>query len=114
MALAGVVAGAIGFFAGGFIGAASCDWTVQEAGCLKPMVSGAIIGDSILMPFGVQLANWRQGSVLIFLSMLVAVGGIAVSGLAATFATGLGGVIFALPFIQLISCVAIQWAFRPR
>ena len=107
--LTGLLGGAIGFFAGGFIGAESCDWNIKEAGCLEPTICGAIIGNSVLMPFGVQLANWRQVNFLLFLLTLLAVGGIAVVGLMAAFATGWGGIIIAIPIIQLMSCVAIQW-----
>lgn len=114
IAFAGLLGSAIGFFAGGYIGAAICDWNIKEAGCLEHSVHGAIIGGSILMPFGVQLTNWRRASFLLFLLTLLAVGGIAVVGLMANFATGLEGIIIAIPIIQLMSCVAIQWTtFRP-
>ena len=75
---------------------------------MKPTLYGAIIGDSILMPVGVQLTSWRRGSFPLFLSTLLAVGVIAVLGLIAAFATGLGGFIIAIPVLQLIGCIAIH------
>lgn len=106
--LAGLLGSAIGFVVGGLIEAVRCDWSIKEAGCLEPVVYGAIIGESILLMLGVYLASPRRGSLSI-LPTLLAVGGIAAAGLTAAFATGLGGVIIAIPVAQLIVCVAIQW-----
>ena len=40
--LGGVLGAAFGFFAGGFIGALSCDWNTKEAGCVEIGAYGAI------------------------------------------------------------------------
>jgi hypothetical protein len=104
----GLLGGAIGFFAGGFVGAATCDWNTKEAGCLEPALYGAIIGNSMLMAFSVQLINWRRSSFRVFLLTLIAVSGIAGAGLIVAFATGLGGFIVAIPIVQLASCIAIH------
>ena len=106
----GIIGGAIGFFAGGFVGAATCDWNTKEAGCLEPAIYGAIIGNSILMAISVQLTSRRRSSFTVFLLTLVAVCGIAAAGLIVAFATGLGGSSIAVPIVQLISCVAIHRA----
>ena len=106
--LAGLLGSAIGFVVGGLIGAMSCDWSIKEAGCLEPTVYGAIIGESILLMLGVYLASQRGGNLSILLTLL-AVGGIAAAGLTVTFATGLGGLLFAIPIVQIIICGAIQW-----
>ena len=75
---------------------------------------GAIIGSSILMPIGAQVANWRRRRSRIFLLTLLGVVSIAIAGLIATFATGLEWVIVAIPVLQLVSCVLIQWTtLRP-
>lgn len=113
-ALVGLLVGAIGFLAGGYIGATSCDRNIKEAGCVEPMIYGAIIGTSILMPVGVQLTYRRRGSFPLFLLTLLAVGGIAAVGLAVGFVTGLGAVIIAIPVVQLTSCVVIQYLVAKR
>ena len=112
--LGGLLGAATGFFAGGFIEAWRCDWNVNEAGCVETAAYGTIIGSSILMPIGAQVANWRRRRSRIFLLTLLGVVSIAIAGLIATFATGLEWVIVAIPVLQLVSCVLIQWTtLRP-
>ena len=106
--LAGLLGGAIGSVVGGLIGATSCDWNIKEAGCLAPALYGAIAGESILLMLGVYLASPKRGSVSILLTLLAVVG-IAAAGLAVAFATGLGGILIAIPVAQLTVSVAIQW-----
>ena len=106
--LGGVLGAAFGFFAGGFIGALSCDWNTKEAGCVEIGAYGAIIGGSVLMPIGSHLANFRRHSLPLFLTTLLAFGGIGTAGLIAALGTGLEGIIVATPVVQLISCVAIH------
>ena len=96
--LAGLLGSAIGSVVGWLIGAMSCDWTIKEAGCLKPAVYGAIIGESILLMLGVYLAS--LGGRHSILLTLLAVGGIAAAGLTVTFATGLGGILSSGPHHQ--------------
>ena len=109
IALGGLLGGAIGYLAGGLIGALSCDWNVKEAGCLESSVYGAVIGNSIMIPIGVQVANWQRGNPSLFLLTLLVAGGIAAAGLAAYYATGVERAVIALTVLQLVSCVAIQW-----
>ena len=106
--LAGISGAVIGFFGGGYIAAVSCDWNIKEAGCVESAVYGSIIGSSVLTPIAAQLANLRRGSFPIFLLTLLAVGGIGAVGLVAAFSTNLVEILIAIPFVQLISCVAIQ------
>ena len=80
IALGGLLGGAIGSLAGGLIGALSCDWNVKEAGCLESSVYGAVIGNSIMIPIGVQVANWQRGNPSLFLLTLLVAGGIAAAG----------------------------------
>ena len=42
----GILGGAIGLFAGGAIGVASCDWSTKEASCIVPALVAATIGES--------------------------------------------------------------------
>ena len=116
MVLAGLLGGTIGIFAGGLIGAATCDWSIKEAGCIEPSAYGAIIGASILMPLGVHLANWQRWRLLPFLLSLLAVGGIAAAGLAVLVVDeGQEWVLLAIPVLQLIACVGIaRPTARPR
>ena len=109
IALGGILGAAFGFFAGGFIGALSCDWNTKEAGCVEIGAYGAITGGSVLMPIGAQLANSRRRSFPLFLLTLLAVGGIGAAGLIAALGTSREGIIVATPGVQLTSCVAIQW-----
>lgn len=80
---------------------------------MEDAVYGAVIGSSVLIPIGAQLANRRSRSFPTFLLTLLAVGGIGAVGLVAAFSTNLVGIVVAMPFVQLISCVAIQRA-SPR
>ena len=105
----GLLGGAIGFLAGGLIGVVTCDRSIKEAGCLRPSIYGAIIGNSILMPICVQLINRRSGFPVFLLTFLV-VSGIGTARLLVAFATGLRGIIIAIPIVQLIGCIAINWA----
>ena len=111
IAFGGIIGAAIGFFAGGLIGALSCDWNTKEAGCIEVGAYGAIIGGSVLMPIGAQLAGRLRGSLPLFLLTLLTVGGIGAAGLVGASITHLEGIVLTTPVVQLISCVAIQhWA----
>ena len=103
----GLLGGVIGFLAGGLIGAVTCDWSIKEAGCLRPSIYGAIIGNTILMPICVQLMN-RRSSFPVFLLSLLVVSSIRAAGLIGAFATGLGRILIAIPIVQLIGCIAVH------
>ena len=111
--LGAAVGGVPGFIAGGLVAAATCDWTIQEAGCIQPSVTGAIIGSSVLIPAGFLLARRRLVPVALLLGTLLAVGAAASGGLALAFATGQPAFIVAVPLVQVL-LVTYAWCSRPR
>jgi hypothetical protein len=105
---AGLLAGTIGLFGGGILGAeidkASSDG-YEEFDGLMGFVIGAPIGESLLMPVGVHLANGRRGNLpgAMLASMAIAGTGIAIAA-----ATQDGKVLVAIPVAQLLACIAIE------
>jgi hypothetical protein len=109
---AGLLAGAIGFFAGGFIGAeidVASSNGYEEWDGVAGFVLGAPIGEAVFMPLGVHLANGRRGN---FPLTLLASIGIAGTGIGLTLALDdYRTPVFTLPLTaltQLIACVAIE------
>jgi hypothetical protein len=107
----GLFAGAIGFFGGAFVGygidTAISDGYYDEYDGLAGLVIGAPIGESLLMPVGVHLANGRRGNLP--LAMLASMG-IAGTGIAIA-ASSYESAAIVLPLSavsQLIACVAIE------
>ena len=105
---AGLLTGTIGFFAGGFLGAeidkaGSDDY--EEWNGLYGFVVGAPIGESLLLPVGVHLANGRRGNFP--LSLLASVG-IAGAGIFVAIAAEEPYVLLAIPILQLAACTAIE------
>ena len=113
ISLAGLIAGTAGVFAGGFIGAATCDWNIREAGCVEQGAYGAIIGESILLSFALPLIILLRHRVSRVLVLLIptAVGVITASGLAwAIFVDGQEeSAPVAIPAAHLIVCIATGW-----
>ena len=107
-AATGLLAGAIGFFGGGFAGYGidkmSSDYYDEWDG-LWGFVIGAPIGESLLLPVGVHLANGRRGNLP--LAVLASVG-IAGTGIAMAASTGEAKILVAIPIAQLIACTAIE------
>jgi hypothetical protein len=105
---AGLLAGTIGFFGGGFTGAAidkvSSDG-YEELDGLLGFVVGAPIGESLLLPVGVHLANGRRGNLP--LSVLASLG-ITGAGIAMAASTGEAKILVAIPLAQLLACTAIE------
>jgi hypothetical protein len=105
---AGLMAGAIGFFAGGFLGAdidkAGSDGYEEWDG-LAGFIIGAPIGESLLLPVGVHLANGRRGNFP--LSLLASVG-IAGAGIFAAAAAEEPYMLLSIPILQLAACTAIE------
>lgn len=105
---AGLLAGTIGFFGGGFVGAAidkaSSDGYEEWDGLLG-FVIGAPIGESLLLPVGVHLANGRRGNLshATFASIAIAGAGIALAA-----STGDAKILVAIPIAQLLACTAIE------
>ncbi|MDZ7288985.1 MAG: zinc ribbon domain-containing protein [candidate division KSB1 bacterium] len=106
----GLWAGAIGLFAGGLIGArideASSDGYEEWDG-LAGLVIGAPIGEALLLPVGVHLANRRQGNLPLALFASI---GIAGAGIGLAAAAEDGRILIAIPVAQLAACVAIERA----
>ena len=109
MVLAGLLGGVIGVSVGGPIVAASCDWNTKEAGCIEPSAYGAIVGATVLMPLGVHLASPLRRHFPPLLLSSLAVGGIAAAGIVASSLSE--WILFAVPIMQLIICVVIEWRF---
>jgi hypothetical protein len=105
---AGLLAGTIGFFGGGFVGAAidkaSSDGYEEWDGLLGFVIS-APIGESLLLPVGVHLANGRRGNLP--LSMLASIG-ITAAGIALAASADDAKILVAIPITQLIACTAIE------
>jgi hypothetical protein len=105
---AGLIMGTIGFLGGGLVGAridkATSDGYEEWDG-LAGFVIGAPIGESLLLPVGVHMANGRRGSLP--LAMLASVG-ITGTGIALAASAGEGGIVVAIPIAQLIACTAIE------
>jgi hypothetical protein len=105
---AGLLAGTIGFFGGGLIGAeidkASSDGYEEWDG-LYGFVVGAPIGESLLLPVGVHLANGRRGNLP--LSVLASLG-ITGAGIAMAVSTSEAKILVAIPIAQLLACTAIE------
>lgn len=108
LAGAGLLASAIGFFAGGFIGA-----EIDQAGSngyeewdgLYCVVVGASIGETLLLPVGVHLANsWRGNLPLSLLASVSIVG----AGIFVATATEEPYVLLSIPILQLTACTAIE------
>ncbi len=108
MVLAGVSAGAIGVFGGGFIGSAVGGGNAicgDDACGLEEAVYGAILGESVTLPLGVHLANRRRGNY--GLSLLASVG-IGALGILAVDASNDGWPLLAVPVGQLVTSILIE------
>ena len=112
LVLAGIVGGAIGVLVGGYIGnsaAVICD-SSGDFGCLESAVWGAFIGESIVMPLGVQLASPRRWNILLLFLRLVSVGAISVpSAVVALTTIRFEEILLATLVIQLGVCIGIEW-----
>lgn len=105
---AGLLAGTIGFFGGGLVGAkidqASSNGYDEWDGIYGFLV-GAPIGESLLLPVGVHLANGRRGNLP--LAVLASIG-IAGTGIALAASAGDAKILVAIPIAQLLACTAIE------
>lgn len=110
---AGLAGGAVGAVAGFYLGAlmASGD-DGGDLDFLSGAVAGAAIGEGLLLPYGVHLANRKAGSYPV--SALVSLG-LAAAGLAALEAVhydppGAPIVLVAVPVAQIAASIAIERA----
>jgi len=108
MILGGLLGGAIGFFGGGFAGALINDDQdgEDELEVVEGFAVGAVIGETLLLPLGVNIANYRQGSYS--LSLLAATAITAVGLAFATSGEDELEFLIPVPVLQLISSVMIE------
>ena len=105
--LGGLAAGAVGFFAGGYVGALIADdASADEFAALGGFATGAVIGETIGVPLGVHLANRRQGKLLP--SVFASAGISAIALFAATRGEDHLEYLVAVPLIQLVTSIAIE------
>lgn len=113
LALGGLLGGAAGFVGGFYVGALLADGDdADDLDFLSGGVAGATIGEGLLLPLGVHLANDRQGS---FLTSAAASLAIAAAGLLALQAAHYDPpaapiVLVAVPVAQLVASIAIERA----
>jgi len=111
MAIGGLALGAIGFFGGGFAGALlfqSEDDDPDGLDALERFAVGAVIGETALLPFGVHLANKRQGNLLPALLASAAITGASLA--IATSGEDQIEVLIPVPIIQLVAAIVIERA----
>lgn len=114
MGIAGLAAGGIGMFVGGYTGARITDDrdNYDDVDFLPGLIWGATIGESLMLPVGVHLANRRQGKLLpaMLASAAIGLGGVTLA-IAAQDRTPVPGIILGLtPFAQLATSIAIERA----
>jgi hypothetical protein len=113
LALGGLLGGAVGFVGGFYAGALMADGDDgDDLDFLSGGVAGATIGEGLLLPLGVHVANGQRGS---YLHSAAASLGIAAAGLLALEALhydppGAPIVLVAVPVAQLAASIAIERA----
>lgn len=111
MIFGGLAGGALGFFAFGFAGALIADSQAPDGSdgfeALGGFVIGAIVGESVMLPLGVHVANKRRGDYGIELLASV---GIAAIGVGLTGAIEDLAIVFlpGIPIAQLATAIAIE------
>ena len=104
--LGGVVGGAVGLVGGGLIGAAIESRDCEGDFCgLGGFIVGGMLGESVLLPLGVHLANDRRGD---FGKAALISAGIAAAGILIISQTDQGIVLYAIPVAQLITSIRIE------
>ena len=115
LAGAGILGGAVGFFGGAYLGAwmsGSGNRSVDDLEFLRGMLVGATIGEGLLLPAGVHIANGSRGRY--WTSALVSVG-IAAAGVGLREAAhgdppAAPAIAVAVPLAQLATSIAIERA----
>ncbi len=111
LVVGGLAGGAVGLFAFGFAGALIADSQARDGGdgyeALGGFVLGAVVGESVILPLGVHIANRRQGD---YALSLLASAGIAAVGVGLTAAMEDMAIVFlpAIPIAQLITSITIE------
>lgn len=106
----GLLGGAVGLVGGFYLGAALADSDGEDLDFLSGGVAGAAIGEGILLPLGVHVANGRRGDALVSSAVSL---GIAAAGLLALEAAHYDppwapAIAVAVPVTQLVASIAIE------
>lgn len=110
LVLAGLTGGTLGFFGGLYLGSAigGGNRICGDDACgLEEAAYGAVIGESVLLPLGIHLANHSRGN---YGLSLLASAGIAAVGIAAISATDDASPLIAVPIAQIVSSILIERA----
>jgi len=110
MAGGGLLGGAVGFVAGALVGGAIGGGNAlcgDDACGLEEAAYGAAIGESVLLPLGVHLADRRRGNYGLSLLASAAIAGV---GILAVDATNDGWPLIPVPVAQLVSSILIERA----
>lgn len=111
LSLGGVAGGALGFLGGGLLGYGV---ETELAGCegdewcgFVGTLFGALIGEMVMLPLGVHVANRSRGSYApsLGMSLGVGVGGLLLAGVAGEAATLL---VPAIPAAQILAAIAVE------
>jgi hypothetical protein len=108
LVMGGLGLGVVGVFLGGYAGAR----IEENGGCagdefcgLAGALVGATVGETLLLPAGVHIANHQRGSYALDLG---AAGLVALGGWLLTVATNDGVALLAIPVGQLVTAVLIE------
>lgn len=107
--LYGLAAGAAGGIAGALLAAAIADCGGQD-GCAGPAIAGFVVGETLVLPLGVHLAEGRHGSYLLGAATSV---GVSVAALGVLLVVGESGapaqgVSLLVPVTQLAATIALE------
>jgi hypothetical protein len=107
--LYGLAAGAAGGIAGSLVAAALADCSGQE-GCIGAAITGFVVGETLVLPLGVHLAEGRHGSYLLGAATSVGVTAAAVGLLFVIGDSGAPaqGVSLLVPVAQLAATIALE------
>ena len=115
MVVGGVTGGTVGLFGGAIIGGTlgGGNSICYDDPCgLEEALLGAVLGESVLLPLGVHLANHSDGNYGYSLLGSLAVGAVGIGLVGATDSAEL---LLAIPIAQIISSVLIERATsRPK
>jgi hypothetical protein len=112
MAAYGLLTGAAGFLIGGLVGAAligDADDADSWVDALQGAVVGGTVGESLMLPIGVHLANGRRGDLLLSMPASLAIGaGGAWVGRRLERTGRIWPVLILTPVAQLAAAIAIE------
>lgn len=97
----GIIGGVVGFGVGGAIGAAA------SGGGLEGIFVGAILGQSVAVPAGVNIANRRRGGLAPALVLSTALGGLGILALDRDVIEA-GAFYAVVPLLQLATSIIIE------